>query len=83
MNTVETVNLNGKQASNKPATPKNPAVQQADYVWLDGEFVPFEKSTVHVLSPSLHYGLGVFEGIRCYATERGTAALLCPAHDVF
>ena len=80
MKTVETIYPNGKQTSNKPAEPKIPTVVQADYVWLDGEFVPFDRATVHFLSPSLHYGLGVFEGIRCYATERGTAAFRLREH---
>ena len=38
----------------------------ADKIWMDGELIDFEKATVHVLTHSLHYGLGVFEGIRCY-----------------
>lgn len=46
---------------------------KADYVWVDGELVPFEKATVHFLNPTLHYGPGVFEGIRCYSTDRGPA----------
>ncbi len=42
---------------------------KADWIWLDGEWVPFDECKVHVLTHTLHYGLGVFEGIRCYATE--------------
>ena len=38
----------------------------AKYVWLDGEIVPWEKATVHVFTHALHYGTGVFEGIRAY-----------------
>ena len=45
----------------------------ADYVWMNGEFVPFEDAKVSVLTHALHYGTGVFEGIRAYDTERGTA----------
>lgn len=42
-------------------------------IWLDGEFVPWREAQVHVLTHTLHYGLGVFEGVRAYDTGRGTA----------
>ncbi|MDF1566109.1 MAG: branched-chain amino acid transaminase [Deltaproteobacteria bacterium] len=42
---------------------------KADWIWMDGEWLPFDEAKVHVLTHTLHYGLGVFEGIRCYATE--------------
>jgi branched-chain amino acid aminotransferase len=45
----------------------------ADLIWLNGEFVAWEDAKVHVLSHALHYGTAVFEGIRAYETERGTA----------
>jgi branched-chain amino acid aminotransferase len=48
-------------------------MQRADLIWHNGEFVPWEEAKVHVLSHGLHYGTGVFEGIRCYETERGPA----------
>jgi branched-chain amino acid aminotransferase len=48
-------------------------VNTADLIWLNGEFVAWEDAKVHVLTHSLHYGTGVFEGIRAYETERGTA----------
>ena len=41
------------------------------YIWMDGELVPFEEATIHVLSHTLHYGLGVFEGIRSYRQPDG------------
>ena len=44
-------------------------------IWLDGKFVPWDEARVHVLTHTLHYGLGVFEGIRCYATEDGRSAI--------
>jgi branched-chain amino acid aminotransferase len=44
---------------------------KSKYIWMNGELVEFEKATIHFLTPALHYGVGVFEGIRCYATERG------------
>ena len=44
---------------------------QSSYIWMDGKFVPFADANVHVLSHSLHYGLGVFEGIRSYEQVGG------------
>jgi branched-chain amino acid aminotransferase len=48
-------------------------VDQADLIWMNGELVPWEEAKVHVLTHGLHYGTGVFEGIRAYDTELGTA----------
>ncbi|MBX5468485.1 MAG: branched-chain amino acid transaminase [Thermoleophilaceae bacterium] len=48
-------------------------MQTADLIWLNGEFVAWEDAKVHVLTHALHYGTGVFEGIRAYETDRGTA----------
>jgi branched-chain amino acid aminotransferase len=48
-------------------------VQTADLIWMNGEFVAWEDAKVHVLTHALHYGTGVFEGERCYDTERGPA----------
>ena len=48
-------------------------VNQADLIWMNGEFVAWEDAKVHVLTHALHYGTGVFEGVRAYETERGTA----------
>lgn len=48
-------------------------ITEVDYIWKNGELVPWAEATTHVLSHSLHYGSGVFEGIRCYkdpATEK-------------
>ena len=42
-------------------------------IWMDGEMVPWREAKVHVLTHSLHYGLGVFEGVRAYQSEQGTA----------
>jgi branched-chain amino acid aminotransferase len=47
-------------------------VTTADLIWMNGEFVAWEDAKVHVLTHSLHYGTGVFEGIRAYETEGGT-----------
>jgi len=50
-------------------------IQKADKVWMDGEFVPWEDATVHVLTHTLHYGLGVFEGVRCYLCADGRSSI--------
>lgn len=44
-------------------------------IWLDGQWVPWANANVHILTHSLHYGLGVFEGIRCYRTDAGESAV--------
>ena len=48
-------------------------MNEADKIWMNGEVVPWHEAKVHVLSHALHYGSGVFEGIRAYETEQGTA----------
>ena len=48
-------------------------MDQADLIWMNGDFVAWEDAKVHVLTHGLHYGTGVFEGIRAYDTELGTA----------
>jgi branched-chain amino acid aminotransferase len=48
-------------------------VSTADLIWMNGEFVAWEDAKVHVLTHALHYGTAVFEGIRAYETERGSA----------
>ena len=48
-------------------------MEKAELIWKNGEFVPWDEANVHVLSHGLHYGSGVFEGIRCYDTEIGPA----------
>jgi branched-chain amino acid aminotransferase len=48
-------------------------VEKVELIWKNGEFVPWDEANVHVLSHGLHYGSGVFEGIRCYDTEIGPA----------
>jgi len=50
------------------------------YIWMNGSLVEFEKATVHFLSPSLHYGIGLFEGIRCYDTDKGPAVFRLREH---
>ncbi len=53
---------------------------ESKYVWMDGELVEFEKATIHFLTPALHYGAAVFEGIRSYATEKGPAVFRLNEH---
>jgi branched-chain amino acid aminotransferase len=48
-------------------------VKQADLIWMNGELIPWEDAKVHVLTHGLHYGTGVFEGVRCYEGELGPA----------
>jgi branched-chain amino acid aminotransferase len=50
------------------------------FIWLDGELVPWEDAKVHVLTHTLHYGMGVFEGVRAYETDRGPAVFRLEDH---
>ena len=49
-------------------------------IWLDGELVPWREAKVHVLTHTLHYGMGVFEGVRAYETQAGTAIFRLKEH---
>ncbi len=53
---------------------------KSDYIWIDGKLTPHEQATIHILTPTLHYGPGVFEGIRCYATEKGPGVFRLREH---
>ncbi|MFQ5561213.1 MAG: branched-chain amino acid transaminase [Nitrospinota bacterium] len=55
-------------------------MEKSNKIWMDGELVPWEKATVHVMTHTLHYGLGVFEGIRCYKTGNGSAVFRLKDH---
>ncbi|MBI3359024.1 MAG: branched-chain-amino-acid transaminase, partial [Nitrospirae bacterium] len=55
-------------------------LQETPFIWMDGEQVPWKAATVHVLTHTLHYGLGVFEGIRCYKGKSGTAIFRLKDH---
>jgi branched-chain amino acid aminotransferase len=55
-------------------------VTPVEKIWMDGELVPWEDAKVHVLTHALHYGSGVFEGIRAYDTKRGTAVFRLDDH---
>lgn len=50
------------------------------WIWMDGELVPWREAKVHVLTHTLHYGLGAFEGIRAYKTSSGPAIFRLPEH---
>src|SRR4030095_2366441 len=50
-------------------------VQKVEKIWLDGKMVAWDEANVHILTHTLHYGLGVFEGIRCYECEDGRSAI--------
>lgn len=50
------------------------------FIWMDGELVETEKATIPFLSTALHYGMGVFEGIRCYNTQQGPAVFRLKEH---
>jgi len=50
------------------------------WIWVDGEMVPWREAKVHVLTHTLHYGMGVFEGVRAYATDRGPAIFRLEDH---
>lgn len=49
-------------------------------IWYDGELVQWRDATTHVLTHTLHYGMGVFEGVRAYDTPQGTAIFRLQAH---
>jgi branched-chain amino acid aminotransferase len=50
-------------------------MQKTEWIWFDGSLVPWDAAQVHVLTHTLHYGVGVFEGIRCYACHDGRSAV--------
>lgn len=50
-------------------------LEKVDKIWMDGQFVDWDKANVHVLTHTLHYGLGVFEGIRCYQCTDGSSSV--------
>jgi branched-chain amino acid aminotransferase len=54
--------------------------QGVDELWMDGEFVDFDDAQIHVLTHGLHYGSGIFEGVRCYDTADGPAIFRWDEH---
>src|ERR671932_435672 len=55
-------------------------LQKVEKIWMDGELVDWDDAKVHILTHSLHYGSGVFEGIRAYPTSRGAAVFRLTHH---
>lgn len=52
-------------------------MQKTEYIWFDGKFVKWDEARIHVLTHTLHYGLGVFEGIRVYKCNDKTSSIFC------
>jgi len=74
-------NGNGNYDHRKTVKRAAPAeAMRSKYIWMDGDLVPFDQATVHFLTPTLHYGTGVFEGIRCYATDHNRAIFRLREH---
>jgi len=55
-------------------------LQKVDKIWMDGELVDWDDAKIHVLTHTLHYGCGVFEGVRAYATSQGAAVFRLSDH---
>jgi branched-chain amino acid aminotransferase len=53
---------------------------ESKYIWVNGEMLEYGQAHIHLLSPALHYGAAVFEGIRAYRTDKGTAVFRLPEH---
>ena len=56
------------------------AIPKVDTIWMDGKFIPWDSAQVHITTHCLHYGTGVFEGVRSYVTPDGTAVFRLDAH---
>src|SRR5688500_3658562 len=50
-------------------------LEKTDFIWQDGKLIPWDDATVHVLTHTLHYGLGCFEGVRAYQRADGRTAI--------
>ena len=50
-------------------------VEKLEKIWMDGRFVDWDDANIHILTHTLHYGLGAFEGIRCYLCDDGSSAI--------
>ena len=55
-------------------------MENSQFIWMDGQMVPWDEAQVHVLSHGLHYGTGVFEGIRAYETDTGPTVFRLTEH---
>ncbi|NLX42769.1 MAG: branched chain amino acid aminotransferase, partial [Chloroflexi bacterium] len=56
------------------------SIPECEYIWFDGELVPWREAKIHVLSHVVHYGSSVFEGMRCYGTPEGPAIFRLEPH---
>src|SRR5687768_3167605 len=56
------------------------AFPKTEWIWRDGEFIPWESATIHMMSHVVHYGSSVFEGIRCYNTPEGPSIFRLDDH---
>ncbi|RJX15541.1 branched-chain amino acid transaminase [Candidatus Bathyarchaeota archaeon] len=56
------------------------SIQKTKYIWMNGKFLLWDEAKIHVLTHALHYGSGVFEGIRCYNTVKGPAIFRLQDH---
>ena len=54
--------------------------EREGFIWMNGTFVPWKEAKIHVLTHTLHYGMGVFEGIRCYKISKGGAVFRLKDH---
>lgn len=55
-------------------------MQEVEFIWMNGKLLPWKEANIHILTHTLHYGTGVFEGIRCYNTEKGPAVFRLKDH---
>lgn len=55
-------------------------METTELIWMDGKLIPWNEAQVHVLTHTMHYGAGAFEGIRCYKTPKGTAIFRLKEH---
>src|SRR3954449_829580 len=55
-------------------------ITPTESIWMNGELVPWDDAKIHILTHSLHYGMGVFEGVRAYETDDGPAVFRLTEH---
>ena len=55
-------------------------IEPTKSIWMNGDLIPWDEAQIHVLTHTLHYGTGVFEGIRAYETENGPAIFRLKEH---
>lgn len=55
-------------------------METTPFIWMNGQLIPWDQANTHVLTHTLHYGAGVFEGVRCYKTDNGVAVFRLREH---